>query len=110
MRRGAARVAEDRVLAVRALPGVTARAAVEEARVLQAPVPAARRLEQIAADRPHRPQLRRGRQRARLAQRLRHLGIDLELADRRARADASPVDPSRDELADVDERLRLDDA
>src|SRR3954447_4211541 len=48
MRRGAALVAEDRVLAVRTLARVAAVAAVQEARVLQPPVPTSGRLEQVA--------------------------------------------------------------
>src|SRR5207245_1827335 len=58
MRRRAEVVCEDRVLAVFALLGVAAIAAVQPAWVLKAPVPAARRLEQVAADRAHVAELR----------------------------------------------------
>ena len=60
MRGGAPFVPEDRVLAMRAGLGVARVAAVQVARKLQAPVPAARGLEQVAADRSHRAELRRG--------------------------------------------------
>ena len=50
MRGRAEVVGEDRVLAVLALARMAAVSAVEPARVLQPPVPAARRLEQVAAD------------------------------------------------------------
>ena len=60
MRRGAEVVGEDRVLPVLAVAGVAAVAAVQPARVPEPPVPAAGRLEQVAADRAHVPELRRG--------------------------------------------------
>ena len=66
-------VAEERVLAVLALPRVAAVAAVQVARELQPPVPAARGLEQVAADRPCRAELRRRGEPAGLAQRVRDL-------------------------------------
>ena len=50
-------VGEDRVLAVDAFLREAAIAAVEPAGKAEAPVPAPRRLEQVAGDRPHRPQL-----------------------------------------------------
>src|SRR5215208_5769890 len=109
MGRRAALVAEDRVLAVDALARVAAVAAVQEAWVLQPPVPAARRLEQIPADRAHRAQLGRGGQRARLAERLRDLRFELQLGQRRARADRRSLDAARYDAADVDQRFCLDD-
>ena len=101
-------VAEDRVLAVLAVHREAAVAAVEVARKAHAPVPAAGRLAKVAADRPHRAQLGRRRRRARLAQRLRDLRIDLELGQRRPGADLRPVDPAGDEPADVDQRVDVD--
>ena len=68
-------------------PREAAVAAVQVARKLQAPVPAARRLEEVAADRAHRAQLRRGRERAGLAQRRRDLRVGLELGERRPGTD-----------------------
>ena len=65
--------------------------------------------QQVAADRAHGPELRAGGEAAGLAQRVRDLRVGLELAERRAGADARAVDPARDDLAHVDERLRLDD-
>ena len=52
MRGGAEVVREDRVLAVDPLPGEAPVAAVESAGELQPPVPAPRRLEQVARDEP----------------------------------------------------------
>src|SRR5206468_2527770 len=69
------------------------------------PVPAARRLEQVAADRAHVPELRRRGEPTRLAQRGRDFWARLELGQRRAGADPRPVDPARDEPAYVDEPL-----
>src|SRR6266536_2005019 len=109
MRRGAALVAEDRVLAMGALARVAALAAVQEARELEPPVPTPRRLEEIAADRPHRAKLRRRRNGAGLAQRLRHFRIPLELGEGRAGSDPGAVDAARNEGTDVDQRLGLDD-
>ena len=61
---------------------------------LEPPVPAARRLEEVAADRAHRAQLRRGREAAGLAQRVRDSRVGLELRQRRAGADrACPSTP-----------------
>ena len=87
VRRGAEVVREDRVLAVLALARVAAVAAVEPAREREPPVPAPGRLEEVAADRPHVPELRRGREPARLPQRRRHLRVGLELGERRPGAD-----------------------
>ena len=71
------------------------------------PVPAAGRLQQVAAERPHVAQLRARGEAARLAQRVRHLRVALELGERRAGADPGAVDPARDDAADVDERVGL---
>ena len=99
-------VREDRVLAVLALARVAAVAAVEPARELQPPVPAARRLEQVAADRAHVAELRRGGEAARLPQRVGDLRVALELGERRSGADASvPRTPRGTTSAHVDERL-----
>src|SRR6185436_13481475 len=95
MRRSAALIAEDRVFAVGTVAGEAALAAVKPAVEAEAPVPAARRLEQVAADRAHRAELRRGGLRAGLAQHLRDLRIDLELGEGRPRADRRPLDPAR---------------
>ena len=84
-------------------------AAVQPARELEPPVPAARRLAEVAADRPHRAELRRGGLRARLAQRGGDLRVDLELGERRAGADPRAVDPARHRVGQVDERVRVDD-
>src|SRR5207244_12301708 len=75
MRRRAEVVREDRVRAMLALLCVTAVAAVQPARVLEPPVPAARRLEQVAADRAHVAELRRRREPAGLAQRVGDLRL-----------------------------------
>src|SRR5512133_3644796 len=93
------------------LARVAAVAAVEEARELQPPVPAARRLEQVAPDRPHRAQLRRGRQRAGLPERLWDLAVGLELCERRSRTDPATafVHPARYDSAQLDQCLGLDD-
>ena len=96
------------MLAVLALLREALVAAVQAARPVQAPVPAARLLQQVAGERAHVAQLRARREAARLAQRSGHLRIALELRERRARADAVPVDPARHDAADVDERVRLD--
>src|SRR5690242_21552413 len=103
-------VAEDRVLAVLARLGVADVAAVEVAGKLEPPVPAAGRLQQVPAQRAHRPQLRRSRKRAGLAQDLRDLGIGLELRQRRARSDSLPVDPARDDLPQLDQFVGAEDA
>jgi hypothetical protein len=81
---------------------------VEAAGELEPPVPAAGRLEQVPADGAHVPELRARGQPARLAQRLGHLGVDLELAERRPGADSRPSDTARDDPPHVDERLRLE--
>ena len=60
VRRRTALVPEDRVLAMRTGLGMAAVAPVEIARKLQAPVPAAGRLQEVAPDGSHRAQLRRG--------------------------------------------------
>src|SRR3989442_10512821 len=98
------------MLAVLALLRVAAVTPMQPAWVLQSPVPAAGRLQQVAADRAHVAELRRRGEPARLAQRVRDLRVGLELRERRARADAVPVDAARDQRADVDELLRLEDA
>jgi hypothetical protein len=59
MRRRAEVVREDRMLAMFALARMATVAAVQPARILQPPVPAARRLEKVAAERSHVSQLRR---------------------------------------------------
>ena len=105
MRRRAVAVPEDRVLAVLAGTGVAGVPAVQAARELEAPVPAASRLQEVAADRAHVAELRARREPARLAERIRDLRVGLELAQGRAGTDSRPVDPPRDDLADVDERL-----
>ena len=110
MRRGAALVAEDRMLAVGARLREAALAAVEPARELQPPVPAARRLQEVAADRPHRPHLRRGGEAAGLAEGVRHLRVDLELRQGRAGADRRALDPARNDRPQLDQRLGLDEA
>src|SRR6185437_3696027 len=93
------------------LARVTAVAAMEKARELQPPVPAARRLEQIAPDRPHRAQLRRGRERTGLAECLRDLVVGLELCERRSGTDPATAlaHPARYDSAQLDQRLGLDD-
>src|SRR6266516_7429203 len=103
-------VAEDRMLAVRAVLCEAFLAAVQPAVEAKTPVPAARRLQEVATDRPHRAQLRRSRLRARLPQRLRNLRIELELCQCRSRADAGPGDPARHDVAYVHERVGLDQA
>src|SRR5438128_10980053 len=105
MRRRAEVVREDRMLAMLALLRVTAvappvAATVQSARILEPPVPAARRLEQVAADRAHVAKLRRRREPAGLAQRPGNMRIALELGKRRARTDAVAVEATRDDLAD----------
>src|SRR5581483_12435266 len=84
MRRRAEVVREARVLAVLALPGMAALAAVATARVLEAPVPAPGLLQEVPAERAHVAELRRGREPARLAQRVGNRGLDLELGERRS--------------------------
>src|SRR5207248_10969701 len=79
VRGGAAVVREDPVLAMLAVARVTAVAAVQAARVLQPPVPAPGRLQEVAAERAHRTQLRRRGEPARLAQRVGNLRARLEL-------------------------------
>ena len=101
-------VREDRMLAMLALLREALVATVQAARPVQAPVPAARLLEQVARERAHVAQLRARRKATRLPQRSRHLRIALELRERRARTDAVLVDPARHDAANVDERVRLD--
>src|SRR5262249_3229205 len=103
-------VRHDRMLAVLPLTGVAAVAAVQAARVAEPPVPAARRREQVAPERAHVPELRRGREPARLAERVRDLRIDLELCERRARADRRALDPTWHDLAHVHEPVGLEQA
>ena len=88
VRRGAEVVPEDRVLAVLPFAGMAPVASVEAARVLEAPVPAAGRLEQVPADGGHVPELGRCREPACLSQRGGDLLALLELGERRPRADA----------------------
>ena len=59
MRRGAEVVGEDRALALLAVARLAGVASVQAARVGEPPVEAARRLEEVAADRAHVPELRR---------------------------------------------------
>ena len=99
MRRGAELVAEERVLAVLARLGVAAVAAVQVAGKVEAPVPAARGLQEVAADRAHVAELGRGGEPARLAESRRDLRIDLELRERRACTDRSARDPARQHAA-----------
>src|SRR6266550_7508456 len=99
MSRCALFVAEDRMLAVCAFLREAPVAAVEPAVEAKPPIPAARRLQEVAADRPHRAQLRRRRLRARLPQHLRDLRIGLELCQCRSRADTGPADPARHDVA-----------
>src|SRR5512141_2116235 len=106
MRRRAEVVREDRVLAVLAVARVAAVTAVEAAVVAEPPVPAPRRLEEVAAERAHVAELRRRRKPARLAQRVRNPRLDLELAERRPRADHPARDAARHDATHVDERLR----
>src|SRR5207247_4967020 len=109
MCRSTAVIAEDRVLTVLAGLGVTNVAAVQIAGELEPPVPAPRRLQQVAAERAHRPQLGRRRERARLAQDLRDLRIGLELRQCRARSDPRSVDPARDDVAELDQLVGAKD-
>ena len=110
VRRRAGRVRKDGVLAVHSRAGEAAVAAMEPTGVLEPPVPAARRLEEVAADRAHRAELRRRREPAGLAQRVRDLRVRFELAERRPCPDSRAVDPPRDDGSDIDERRRVDDA
>src|SRR5439155_27293559 len=100
----------DRTLAVLAGAAEALVAAVEAAGPLQAPVPAARGLQEVSADRAHVAQLRARREPARLPQGGRDLRVALELRERRARPDARAVDAARHDRADVDERVRLHDS
>ena len=109
VRGGTEVVREDCVLAVLALACMAAVAPVETARILEPPVPAARRLEQVAADRAHVAELRGRSEPARLAQRTGDVRIVLELGKRRARADAVAVHAARHDSADVDEAFGLQD-
>ena len=109
MRGRAVVVREDRMLAVLASPRVAAIAAVQAAGIFQPPVPAARRLEQVAADRAHVAELRGRRKPARLAQRFGDLGARLELGERRSRADPTALHAARNVPADVDEHVGLED-
>ena len=83
---------------------------MQAARVIETPVPAARRLQEVAAERARVPELRRRREPARLPQRLGDRGLDLELRERRPRADHAVVDAARYDVADVDEPFRLQQA
>src|SRR5690242_1993051 len=110
MRRGAELVREDRVLAVLAVARVTAIPAVQPARVAEPPVPAPRRLEQIPPERAHVPELRGRREPARLAQRIRDPGLDLELGQGRPGTDYPVLHAARDDPAHVDEPVCLEQA
>src|SRR6266566_9534663 len=103
-------VAEDRVLALRAVSREARLAAVQPAIEAEPPVPAARRLQEVAADRPHRAELWRSCLRARLPQRLRDFAIQFELCQCRPRADAGARDPARDDVANLNQRVGLDQA
>src|SRR6476659_10664579 len=103
MSRSTPRIAEDCMLAVLAGLGLAGVAAVQIAGALEPPVPTPCRLEQIAADRAHRPELGRCSQRARFAERLRDLGLDLELSECRPRSDPRPVDSARDDVTDLEQ-------
>jgi hypothetical protein len=100
-------VAEDRVLAVLAVPRVAAVAAVQVAREVEPPVPAARGLKEVAADRAHVAKLRRGGEAAGFPQCRGNVLRVLELGERGAGADAFSVDAARKEGPDVDERIGL---
>ena len=97
------------MLAVCAVLRETPLSTVEPAVEAEPPVPAARGLQEVAPDRPHRAQLGRRGLRARLPQGLRDLRVDLELRQRRSRADRRPVDAARNGVRDVDERVRRDE-
>src|SRR3954468_22718556 len=103
MRRRAEVVREDRMLAMLSLARMAPVAAVQPARILEPPVPAARRLQQIAADRSHIAQLWRRREAAGFAQRVRDLRIDLKLGQGRAGADDAVIHTARDDPPHVDE-------
>src|SRR5207248_10748074 len=92
-----------------AVPRVAAVAAVQTAGVLEPPVPAARRLQEVPADRAHVPQLWRRREPARLAERLGSRERRLELSERRPGADRVAVDTAGHDTADVDEPVGLED-
>src|SRR4051794_33249532 len=97
------------MLAMLSFPRMAAITAVETAGIVQAPVPAARRLEQVPADRSHVAKLRRRGEPAGLAQCIRDLRVDLELSERRAGADDVVPHAARHHFADVDERVGLED-
>src|SRR5215212_1221886 len=109
MSRRAAVVSEDRVLAVLAGLGMADVSAVEIARKLEPPVPAPGRLQQIAAERAHGPQLGRRGERARFAQALRDLRVDLELGEGRPCSDASSGDSTRDDVPQLDQLVGSND-
>src|SRR5437588_3424327 len=89
---------------------VAAIASVEIAGKLQAPVPAARGLQKVAADRSHRAKLRRCREAAGFTQRSRDLRIDLQFGKRGPRTDPIALDAARDDVADLDERVGAHDS
>src|SRR5207247_8519610 len=97
------------VLTGLALPRVAAVADVQIAGEVEAPIPAARRLAEVPPDRSHRPELGRRGERARLSESVRDLRVDLKLGKRRAGSDRRAVDSSRQDSADVDERLRAEE-
>ena len=73
------------------------------------PVPAARRLQEVACERPHVAELRARGEPARLAQHVGNLRVALELGERRARRrSGSRRDPARHDVAHVEERLACD--
>ena len=110
MRRGAEVVGEDGVLAVLAFVGEAFVAAMQTAWPLQAPVPAAGRLEQVAAERSCIAQLRARGEPAGLAQRRGDPSVAFELRERRPGADHVSVDPVRHDPANVDESLGTHDS
>src|SRR5439155_2647189 len=107
MRRGAEPVREDRVLAMLAVAGVTPVPAVQTTRVVEPPVPAASRLEEVATERAHVAKLWRGREPARLPQRIGDRRLHLKLRERRAGTDHAVLHTARHETSHVDEPLRL---
>ena len=111
VRRRAEVVREDRVLAVLAVAREALVPAVQAARPVEAPVPAARRLQQVAAERAHVAELRARGEPARLAQHVGDLRVALELARAARRRRSRPVaDPAGHDRSDLDQGLRLDEA
>ena len=83
--------------------------AVEIAGKLEAPVPAPGRLQQVAAKCPHRPQLGRRSKRARFAQGLRDLRVDLELREGRPCSDSSSGNSAGNRIAKLDQLFGAND-